>query len=658
MNPTLPRRRISAAVLAALAVVSLAPVAARAQDSYNPFSDVPASSRSQRRGPPAEAARGGGEGAQLAPVQAPSAAGYDGGGRSSPNGYQPAPWESRPAAQAAPYQPPPWETRQAPAAAPAGPAAGGFGRGVERGELAPIPGTATDTRRPAGSLSGAASSGLPADVWRGLDMARIEALLARLEVPPRSPALHSLWRRLMTTEAAPPDGATTENAFESLRLESLLRSGLVREVADELGRRPEALREAGPAMMLARSELALGHRDKACAIALGQMRTPGGASKAVRQEVVLFNGYCAAAGGNKAGAGLTADMAREAGFDAPSLALLDTVAAGGKPKVGANATVSLIEFKLIEFAGGLDPAKVVGQAKPALLAALASDSGTGPALRVAAAEAAARLNAITPESLGEVYRAAPQNRSDTASTRAELYRTAVDEANPQRKARLIRGFLDEERRAGLYLPGLVMMGKASDALVAVPEIGWYAETAVEVALAAGNYESARRWIGFGQTLDRPGGASGEIGGWLALADIADAEPRGDRVQSLAIIEQLALKGRFKPEFLHRLATVLDAMDYQVPIPLWEAASRTPQPAGGHLPATGVLTELQDAAKKKEIGRTVLLVMDTLGPDGAEGAHMIALGDSIRALRRAGLERDARRMGFEALLAQWPRSVTN
>ena len=467
-------------------------------------------------------------------------------------------------------------------------------------------------------------------------MARIEALLTRLEVPPRSPALHALWRRLMTTEAAPPEGATTQNAFESLRLETLLRSGLVREVADELGRRPEALREAALAVMLARSELALGRRDKACAIALGQMRSPGGASKAVRREIVLFNGYCAAAGGNKAGAGLTADMAREEGIDAPALALLDTVAAGGKPKVGANATVSLIEFKLIELAGGLDPAKVVGQAKPALLAALASDAATAPALRVAAAEAAARLNAITPEALGEVYRAAPQNRSDTASTRAELYRTAVDEANPQRKARLIRGFLDEERRAGLYLPGLVMMGKASDALVAVPEIGWYAETAVEVALAAGNYESARRWIGFGQTLDRPGGAPGDIGGWLALADIVDSEPRGDRVQSLAIIEQLALRGRFKPEFLHRLATVLDAMDYQVPIPLWEAASRTPQPAGGHLPATGVLTELQDAAKKKEIGRTVLLVMDTLGPDGAEGAHMIALGDSIRALRRAGL----------------------
>jgi hypothetical protein len=104
--------------------------------------------------------------------------------------------------------------------------------------------------------------------------------------------------------------------------------------------------------------------------------------------------------------------------------------------------------------------------------------------------------------------------------------------------------------------------------------------------------------------------------------------------------------------------VLDALNYLVPIPLWDAASRTPQPNTGYLPETGVLSELQDAAKKREFGRTVLLTMKALGPNGAEGAHMIALGDSIRALKRAGLEPDARRLGLEALLGSWPRSATN
>ena len=130
---------------------------------------------------------------------------------------------------------------------------------------------------------------------------------------------------------------------------------------------------------------------------------------------------------------------------------------------------------------------------------------------------------------------------------------------------------------------------------------------------------------------------------------------GPRGQSLGSVEALALRGRFSADLLHRLATVLDALDYNIPIPFWEAASRAPQPTTGHLPATGVLSLLQDAAKKGEQGRTVLLAMQTLGCNGGEGANMIALGDSIRALRRARLDAEARRLGFEALFAGWPRT---
>jgi hypothetical protein len=92
--------------------------------------------------------------------------------------------------------------------------------------------------------------------------------------------------------------------------------------------------------------------------------------------------------------------------------------------------------------------------------------------------------------------------------------------------------------------------------------------------------------------------------------------------------------------------------------LWEMASKTPQPNHGHLPETGVLTELLDASKKRDFGRTLLLALHTLGPGGAETAHIIALGDAIRALKRAGLESDARRLAFEALFPSWPRVVDN
>jgi hypothetical protein len=69
-----------------------------------------------------------------------------------------------------------------------------------------------------------------------------------------------------------------------------------------------------------------------------------------------------------------------------------------------------------------------------------------------------------------------------------------------------------------------------------------------------------------------------------------------------------------------------------------------------------LPRLKAAAGDKKFAQTVLLSLQALGPDGAEGAHILALGDTIRALKLAGLEADARRLGFEALFASWPRGA--
>lgn len=116
---------------------------------------------------------------------------------------------------------------------------------------------------------------------------------------------------------------------------------------------------------------------------------------------------------------------------------------------------------------------------------------------------------------------------------------------------------------------------------------------------------------------------------------------------------IAAKGGLPPPLLHRLVTVLDALDYDVPIPLWDAVSKTPQPSEGYLPATGVLSALKEAANAGDIGRTVLLAASALGPKGPAGANLIALGDVVRALKRVGLDAEARRIGFEALYAIWP-----
>ena len=514
---------------------------------------------------------------------------------------------------------------------------------VDKGDLAPV-------------MAGD-GFGMPMELWRGIDAAAFEKLISGLEIPPRSPALHALWTKLIASGGSAPQGVGSEQTFTAVRLEALYQSGLAEVAAGELAK----LQVDGDPVLTAlsaRNEFALAHNDKGCELARSAAAAKGQMPKWLKAQSLLMSGYCAALDGDTGGAGLAAEMAREEGVEtSPGLDALDAISIGSKAKLTPGKQLSLLDYRLAEKAGAAPVKVVLDVGEPALLVALSNDPSTPGDIGMLAAEAAARLNALSAETLAAIYRVnAPAEAADALLSggkaqgpfhRAALFKAAEAERTPMKKARLIRAFLDDAKRAGILFQASEMMAKASSELNPAPEISWYAETGAEVALVAGKYDDARRWIAASPS-------PGALAHWLALADIADPS-YAQRGQDLVALEPLAASGRFKSDALHRLATVLDALLYQVPIPLWDAASRTPQPAGGFLPETGVLSELQDAAKKQEFGRTVLLSMKALGPKGAEGAHMIALGDSIRALKRAGLEADARRLGFEALFVEWPRA---
>ena len=604
----------------------------RAEDSWKPFAEKDAEAARKR--------------AQQAPAARPLL---------PPMASTDTPVEAPSAATAAPL---PYAFGTNAAAAPLSAKA----NAVELGELAPV--MSSD------------GSGLPLELWNGLDVASVEAQLARLEIPPRSSAVNHLWRRLLQADGMPPGGAAQK--FQALRAEAYRRSGMLQEQADALskavGTSDPATIDAILIAMQARSDIAVGQNDSGCAAAKDAASRKADLPKRLKGEAIILAGYCAAVAGNAAAAGLAAELAREEGHDQPlALAALDAIASG--PEAAKKQTITLpksldaIDYRLLQMTGPQPPGTVLERADPSLLWLLIASDDTEPKLRLASAEAAARINVIAPERLAEIYRGFAFNpaeladplsaKPDPLTRRALLLKAAEAERTPQKKTRLIRALLDDARRSGLYLPILRIAAKPIGALQRQVEIGWFAETAIEAMMAAERYDDARAWATFGQGIDRSAPAMGGSGlqHWLALIDIADPNNRGAaRGASLESVERMALAGRFAPELLHRVATVLDALDYQVPIPLWDAASKTPQPKGGHLPETGVLSELQDAAKKKEFGRTVLLTLRTLGPAGAEGAHMIALGDAIRALKRAGFEPDARRLAFEALFAGWPRAA--
>jgi hypothetical protein len=420
------------------------------------------------------------------------------------------------------------------------------------------------------------------------------------------------------------------------------------------------------ALLFARTRLLLGDREAGCNEIKGLQRAQGGLPKPARHDFLVLAALCGAADRDAGSAGLAADLLRAEGVDAPvAVAALDAIASGATEgsKMPAARSVGLLDYRFLELMRSEHLPGLIASAEPALLAVLASTGGDIPT-RILAGEAALALHALTPAELAAVYRAAPlppqaaaeplADRSEPPVKRAILFKAFEAERTPIRKARLARALLDEVRRAhGPYMETAAMLAPGIDGLQPAPEIGWFAETAIEVSLAAGHYDAVRKWAEPPLTE-----RYGSLRHWLVLADIADAQWHGRRGEDLSSAEQFAVRGRLAPELMHRLVTVLDALDYQIPIPLWEAASRSPQPSSGHLPETGVLSRLQEASRQKSFSRVVLMGMRTLGPDTGETAHIIALGDTIRALKRAGLEPSARRLGLEALFAAWPRSAHN
>ena len=534
---------------------------------------------------------------------------------------------------------------------PYGPGGGGRALSpIDTGQM--VPGAAASVASSVVTAPGSASGHGPAlgtDIWRNADLPQLEQLLMSLSLPLRSPAMAGLLRRAMTastTTSPPPSGENFPAHWRAVTLEALHRSGQLDAMAELLA---EADPQSPPIIQLyrARHALALNQPADACRAAGAMLANRSGLPDVALGEAHLMSGYCAARDGNMAAAELAVSLARDRQVAAPvAFAALDALTGQSKQAMAPPERVTVLDYRLLELLGTVEPTQILGRAEPALLSGLAR-SGSEPELRVAAAELAAVTGAIDGNALAATYRQAgiPDDASVTLFRRARSFTAAAGADAAQARLAAAKQLLDETRHTPLYLPMSTALASSLEGAIHGPEVASHGETLIEVALAAGR-------LGMARTLAN---TIPQLRAWRALVDIAERDvPAADREQNLLHLEALIVGGRFSPLALHRLATVLDAFDVHVPIPIWEAASRSPQPASGYLPPTGVLPKLADKSKGDMIGLTILYAATALGV-ATRDAHIISLGDTIRGLRRVGFENEARRIGVEALLADWPRS---
>jgi hypothetical protein len=482
---------------------------------------------------------------------------------------------------------------------------------------------------------------LPLDVWRGFDAAAMDRLLAQIPLPSPSPALAKLIARALAS-GAPGDGRETEAKIAALK-----RAGRVEELVELLGGLTQA-GEPGAAARYALVLLAADRKDEACAIELGTVLNAAPADSDAKRAAFLVPAYCAAAKGDREGASLALTLARDSGVDAGlAAAVIDRPVKASSRGTSLPRNIDVLDYLFLNLGQTGGSAEIATRAMPELLFLLARDKDAPAELRLAAAERAAALNIIDGEVLAGAYRdTAPKlakSAQSPATLRAKLFATLEGQTSDKIRAESIDALLASGKDAKIEIPIAEALAQASAGLAEDPQAASFAETGVRVAALAGEDQAAWEWTE----------AGGEpVRSWQLLLGATD--PFGERARgALDAGVETARKAQLPGALLQRLVTVLDALGEDVPIPLWELAGETPQPEDGYLPATGVLTALKASADAGEVGRTVLLVAAALGPNGPQGAHLIALGDGLRALKRVGLDAEARRLALEALYPHWP-----
>lgn len=520
---------------------------------------------------------------------------------------------------------------------------------VERQELPAIPGTESEAppapSRPqvlspsAGTGSSAQESPLPSDLWSGTDAPALEKLLSGVPLPSPSPALATLVARALAQGAS--------NGTElAIRLNALSKAGRIDQEIALLGRAMQA-GEPGAAALYATALLEAGRDDEACAIAIDPPPQSVPATAKPTRAAFLVPAYCAAAKGDQPGAHLALQLARDRGVQAPvSFAVIEKLGKTSSKPIALPNSVETFDYLFLKLDPKSLPASLAAKASPALLFLIAHDDSAPPSLRLAAAERAASLNVIDGATLAKAYRDVAPKLTKAATPpelRAKLFASLEAAPTAKIKAESIDALLASGRDAGIEIPLGVALQPARADLAADPQAWANAETALRAAILAGDTQAAWAWIEAG---------GDQVKRWKLL--LAAADPSDSRAEwALSEGVEIVAVGGLPAPFLHRLLAVLDALDYEVPIPLWDEANKLPQPNDGYLPETGVLSQLKDASDHGDLGRTVLLVATALGPKGPADANLLALGDAVRALKRVGLDAEARRVGFEALYPRVP-----
>jgi len=554
------------------------------------------------------------------------------------------------------------------------------------------------------SESGALGTGL----WKGTARPLVDKLMAGLPITAPSPVLRDLLSRLLLSPARVPEGS--DGADDSLiekRVRLLLAMSNLRGAEQLLNALPTQARTG--ALLEAESDLRLLTGDHARACNLAKREMPIRPTTYWQKVFVI----CQVIDGERDKAALSVSLMRELGEDDETYLLLaDALTAGAETELKSLPAPDPLLMAMARIAKVDLPGDALAANQPAVLNTIATSPNVSKAMRLEAAERADASGALPIEILRQLYTRVDFSEADLANplsraevefgpmVRALLYHAALVQTLPVAQAEAVQRAFDLAREEGRYgsmakifQPVLRRIPPSSDLL-------WFAPEAIRAFIAAGNDDRARSWTELlsGQALINPAHADA-VARLQPVVWFSQAEPEMEPTEFLGAWWRAVEKEDGARERAVHLYSVLEAFGVDVGREAWEplvgTGTRTavtlpdpglwrlllalseadvPEPSASDEPVAGAmpaetfqttslaaarseLTSIVTAAPLAEpvsgnarTGEAILLALHVIGERGSDRVGPFVLKEVLEALRAVGLEKEARQLALESLLA--------
>ena len=503
------------------------------------------------------------------------------------------------------------------------------------------------------------------EMWRGTPRSLIDNLLPQLPIAIRSPTLRDLARRLLLSMSIVPPRDASDFEGKSLiamRVEQLQAMGLIGAAAELISAAPT--RDTDPDLLRAKVDNLFLFNDL------------GGACDVVRRQGNrLIEEYwqrslvfCQALEGDVDGAVLGASLLAEDGDvdDPVFFALVDVLTNGRSVSVDSLTQPTPLHLAMLRTANIQIPSDALDRGSPALLRSIGLSPNAVRELRLDAAEWAAVLGAIPPGRLGQVYAGADfevgelDNALSIADSqrnsrgRALLYQAAVLQSVPMAKAAVLQQAWRLAREDKIYPLAVRLYEPLILETPALSGLGWFAADAARALFALHHPAAAQPWLNLlRQETLRDSEAKRAADAFWSILEVTSGSKITFLDSETFFSWQSALR-ELSPESAIARTTlalaIFEALGYDIDPEYWRSLLNTIRRPTASTPDPVLRRTLREASENGRIGETVLLGLLVLGREGLDGVDPWHLHDVLAALRKVGLETEARSIALEAMLA--------